>query len=112
MAKRRISSERAAVLALFLTGGDRPRYGLEIIREAGIPSGTVYPLLMQLETDGILASTWERIDESVLGRPKRRLYTLNRHDRARRELRDWEAATAKRRAAQTAATSLPNLAPT
>jgi PadR family transcriptional regulator PadR len=93
---RRISNECAAVLAAFLRA-NRPVYGLEIIREAGIASGTVYPLLIRLERERILSSRWENVDESAAGRPRRRLYTLRRADAARQRLDEWAEATAKRR---------------
>ncbi|WP_034800529.1 PadR family transcriptional regulator [Intrasporangium oryzae] len=52
------------------------RYGSEIGKEAGLPSGTVHPILARLERVGWLESRWEDIDPSVEGRPARRYYRL------------------------------------
>lgn len=38
--------------------------------------GTIYKALGRLEAAGLLSSRWEVIDESVAGRPRRRLYRL------------------------------------
>ena len=55
---------------------DKPFYGLDIIRETGLASGSVYPILHRLETEGWLASRWENIDPTVEARPARRFYSL------------------------------------
>lgn len=34
------------------------RHGYDLIEEIGVKSGTLYPLLMRLEDDGILESEW------------------------------------------------------
>ena len=52
------------------------RYGLGISKEAGLPSGTIYPILARLERAGLLRSAWENIDPSEQGRPRRRHYWL------------------------------------
>nr|WP_244197375.1 PadR family transcriptional regulator [Amycolatopsis coloradensis] len=52
-------------------------YGLEICGAAGLPSGTIHPILTRLEKAGWLRSRWERIDPSELGRPRRRYYSLD-----------------------------------
>ena len=55
----------------------RPRYGLEISRETGLLSGTIYPILVRLEKAGWVASAWEEhADPSKIGRPRRRHYWL------------------------------------
>ena len=51
-------------------------YGIEIGDAAGLPSGTVHPILARLEGLGWLTSRWEDIDPSVAGRPARRYYQL------------------------------------
>jgi PadR family transcriptional regulator, regulatory protein PadR len=60
---------------------DRPAdecYGLELCAAAGLPTGTVHPVLARLENVGWLESRWEDIDTSEAGRPKRRYYRLTR----------------------------------
>lgn len=81
------------ILTFFLHSGGRERYGLEIAKEAGIKSGTLYPALARLERDGLLESRWEEADPAEEGRPRRRMYTLTAPgitaaNEARRELFD------------------------
>jgi DNA-binding PadR family transcriptional regulator len=49
---------------------------VEIGTAAGLPSGTVHPILARLETMGWLTSRWEDIDPRAEGRPVRRYYQL------------------------------------
>jgi PadR family transcriptional regulator PadR len=51
-------------------------YGIEVGRYAGLPSGTVHPILARLEGFGWLESRWEDVDPRVVGRPARRYYRL------------------------------------
>jgi len=51
-------------------------YGLELSKEAGLPSGTIYPMLARLEKDQWVVSRWEDVDPSSEGRPRKRLYQL------------------------------------
>ena len=56
---------------------DGTNYGLEIVAETGLPSGTVYPGLGRLKRSGLVRARWEdqRIAEAE-GRPRRRYYEL------------------------------------
>ena len=51
-------------------------YGAEIGATAGLPSGTVHPILARLEGVRWLESRWEDINPRVEGRPARRYYRL------------------------------------
>jgi PadR family transcriptional regulator PadR len=51
-------------------------YGVEISTQAGLPSGTVHPILARLEGVGWLTSRWEDVDPREAGRPARRYYQL------------------------------------
>jgi PadR family transcriptional regulator PadR len=64
------------VLHALLTDPAKELYGLEIGAAAGLPSGTVHPILARLETVGWLTSRWEDIDPRTEGRPARRYYQL------------------------------------
>lgn len=75
-AQPRLSLQTVNVLALFLTNPKSERYGLEIAREANLPSGTLYPILARLEQHGWLESDWEDIDPVAKGRRPRRYYKL------------------------------------
>jgi len=64
------------VLHVFLEDPARELYGLEIGSGAGLPSGTLHPILARLESVGWLESRWEDIDPSAEGRPARRYYRM------------------------------------
>jgi PadR family transcriptional regulator, regulatory protein PadR len=65
------------VLLAFLEDPERQMYGLEICAAAGLPSGTIHPILARLEKLGWLRSSWEQIDPTQEGRPRRRYYRLD-----------------------------------
>lgn len=52
--------------------------GADVIRTTGIPSGTIYPLLMRFEQAQILESTWETDKPEDMHRPRRRVYRLTK----------------------------------
>lgn len=56
--------------------------GAEITRATGLPSGTLYPILLRLESAGWLRSEWELLSAQELGRPRRRFYTLTQQGAA------------------------------
>jgi DNA-binding PadR family transcriptional regulator len=64
------------VLAALLADPTREMYGAEIGGEAGLPSGTVHPILARLEGVGWLESHWEDVNPRLAGRPARRYYRL------------------------------------
>jgi DNA-binding PadR family transcriptional regulator len=72
----RITTSVAQVLAALLADPGAQRYGLELMRATGQPSGTLYPILTRLQDAGWLRADWEDVDPSVEGRPARRYYRL------------------------------------
>src|SRR5688572_1071109 len=64
------------VLRALLEEPTRELYGVEIGATAGLPSGTVHPILARLEGVGWVQSRWEEIDPRTEGRPPRRYYQL------------------------------------
>jgi DNA-binding PadR family transcriptional regulator len=76
------TSQTQAVLASLLARPEEPRYGLEIANEAGLASGTIYPVLARLERMGWVTSEWENVDESRAARPRRRYYRLTGEGKA------------------------------
>ncbi|MEV4201432.1 PadR family transcriptional regulator [Micromonospora globbae] len=66
----------AKVLSVFLGDPDREWYGLELMRETELPSGTLYPVLARMEAEGWLTSERETEKAHGQGRPRRRYYTL------------------------------------
>jgi PadR family transcriptional regulator PadR len=65
------------VLSVLLDDPTRAMYGLELSQEAGLPTGTIQPILERLVNAGWLERWWEDIDPKTAGRPRRRYYRLN-----------------------------------
>jgi DNA-binding PadR family transcriptional regulator len=72
-----LTPKMAAVLKVFLEDPGQPRYGLELMRRTGQPSGTLYPILAKLERKGWLTGDREDIDPHAEGRPARRVYRIS-----------------------------------
>lgn len=72
----RITSAVARVLAALLDDPAADRYGLDLIRATGLPSGTLYPILIRLQRAEWLTAHWEEIDPVAEGRPARRYYRM------------------------------------
>lgn len=66
----------AAVLKVFLEDPMQERYGAELMKRTGQPSGTLYPILAKLEGAGWIVGGKEDIDPHVAGRPARRNYRI------------------------------------
>jgi PadR family transcriptional regulator, regulatory protein PadR len=64
------------VLRVLLEDPRREVYGRELGEAAGLPSGTIHPILARLEGIGWLESRWEDVDTRAVGRPARRYYRL------------------------------------
>jgi PadR family transcriptional regulator PadR len=71
-----VTPRMADVLKVFLEDAEQPRYGFELMRLTGQPSGTLYPILAKLERAGWLVGGKEDIDASTAGRPPRRFYRI------------------------------------
>lgn len=68
---RRMSLATAQVLSEMLKRPTDEFYGLELIKATGIPSGSLYPIMMRLEDQGWVTSHWEDLEE---GKRKRKFY--------------------------------------
>lgn len=65
------------VLRAMLMEPTAEMYGLQVCAEAGLPSGTIHPILARLEGFGWLESRWEDgTSAQQEGRPRRRYYRL------------------------------------
>jgi PadR family transcriptional regulator len=73
----RMSMQTLRVLKVLLDEPLAEHFGLEISRKAGLPTGSIYPILARLEQAGWLDSSWEDIDPVVAGRRRRRYYQLS-----------------------------------
>jgi DNA-binding PadR family transcriptional regulator len=83
----RSSRQTLDILEALLARPSSWHHGYAVSRQTGVPSGTLYPILIRLDKLGWLETKWE---ESVpQGRPPRHLYRLTGNGRewAREELR-------------------------
>lgn len=65
------------VLQVLVADPSAELYGLELCRAAGLPSGTIHPILARLEKAGWVISRWEEVDVHREGRPRRRYYRVD-----------------------------------
>jgi DNA-binding PadR family transcriptional regulator len=71
------------VLRAMLAEPTQEMYGLQVCQAAGLPSGTIHPILARLEGLGWLESHWEDAVPREEGRPRRRYYKLTEEGAAR-----------------------------
>lgn len=74
----RMSLQTLKVLEAFLENPADELSGSDVHNRSDIASGTLYPILLRLESAGWFVSRWEAIDPTSAGRPRRRLYRLTR----------------------------------
>jgi DNA-binding PadR family transcriptional regulator len=72
----RVTTAVAKVLAALLADPEADRYGLDLMHESGLPSGTLYPIMVRLQRVGWIEAYWEDLDPAEAGRPARRYYRL------------------------------------
>lgn len=71
----RVTAGVARVLAALLEDPASDRYGLDLMKATGMPSGTLYPILARLRKAGWVGAEWETPDPDA-ARPARRYYRL------------------------------------
>jgi PadR family transcriptional regulator, regulatory protein PadR len=76
----RLSRQTLTVLDALLTRPGQWVHGYPLSQTTGIPSGTLYPILMRLEKLHWLETCWE--EPKTPGRPPRHLYRLTGSARA------------------------------
>ena len=82
------------VLRTLLAEPTQEMYGLQICEQAGLPSGTIHPILARLEREhSWLASRWEDVKPEEEGRPRRRYYKLTDDGAARARIALAQATT-------------------
>lgn len=69
-------------------------HGYALMKESGLASGTLYPILARLAERGWLEKSWET-GEDISG-PPRRIYTLTPLGRAQMQDQEKEVLTASR----------------
>lgn len=72
----RMTLETLKVLGAMLDKSDEQHYGLELSKQTGLASGSLYPILMRLEKNKWVTSAWEDVDAKEAGRKPRRYYKL------------------------------------
>ena len=81
------------VLRALLAEPTQEMYGLQICADAGLPSGTIHPILARLERLGWLQSRWEDASPREKGRPRRRYYRLTEDGAERARISLAQATT-------------------
>ena len=79
----RISLQTLRALEAFLDSPADELSGADVQKRSGLASGTLYPILLRLESAGWFVSRWENIDPASAGRPRRRLYRITPNGLAR-----------------------------
>src|SRR5580698_6559005 len=72
----RISLQTLRVLEAFLENPLEEFAGADVQKRGKLASGTLYPILLRLESAGWFVSRWESVNPAHVGRPRRRLYRL------------------------------------
>lgn len=90
----RLTHATAKVLAALLAEPAGHHYGYDLMRETGLKSGVLYPILALLHGWEWVERHWEHLDEDA-GRPPRRYYRLT--GAGAREARQWIDAAASER---------------
>lgn len=92
MTEIRLTQPALKVLRFFLDKPRDSRSGAEIAKATRVLSGTLYPMLIRMESAGWLRSEWEEIDPREIGRPRRRFYKLTAvgQNQANRALADLQ----------------------
>lgn len=75
MARNRQPSKQMRLLLDALSAGQQEwRHGYDLMKETGLSSGTLYPLLMRMTDQGLVESEWR--EPAQPGRPARHAYRL------------------------------------
>jgi len=87
------------VLRVFLADATARQYGYDLMKAAGLPSGTLYPMLARLQDQGLVTSEWEPRPADAAGRPPRKYYQLTAEGARVARLELAHASLAARRGA-------------
>lgn len=87
MTRSRALSPQALSVVAVLADSDDWRHGYDLMAQAEVKSGTLYPLLMRLEAQGFLEARW--VESPQAGRPPRHVYRLTPAGR------DWAGSLAE-----------------
>lgn len=93
MSDKRMTEPTRKVLQALLDGFEQEHYGLALSRQADIPHGTMYGILVRLESWGWVEHRLEYPDDRAA--PPRRYYRLTRDGAARAQAALAHAAEAR-----------------
>jgi DNA-binding PadR family transcriptional regulator len=79
----RLSLQTLRVLEAFLDNPADELAGSDVQKRGRLASGTLYPILLRLESAGWFVSRWESVAPAHVRRPRRRLYRLTPNGLAR-----------------------------
>lgn len=71
---RRPSKQMLVLLEALSTRAAQWRHGYDLMKDTGLFSGTLYPLLMRMADQGLVEAEWRKPIQ--LGRPARHAYRL------------------------------------
>lgn len=71
---RRPSRQMLALLEALAVDGRQWRHGYDLMKQTGLFSGTIYPLLMRMTDGGLVEAEWR--EPTQPGRPARHAYRL------------------------------------
>ncbi|WP_294330358.1 PadR family transcriptional regulator [uncultured Sphingomonas sp.] len=71
---RRPSKQMLRLLEALAAHPQQWRHGYDLMKETGLLSGTLYPLLMRMTDQGLVDAEWRAPEQ--LGRPARHAYRL------------------------------------
>ena len=71
---RRPSRQMLILMAALSARTQRWRHGYDLMKETGLSSGTLYPLLMRMADKGLIEAEWREPERP--GRPPRHVYRL------------------------------------
>jgi PadR family transcriptional regulator, regulatory protein PadR len=89
----RMTMPTQLVLRALLAEPTQEMYGLQICQAAGLPSGTIHPILARFERLGWLESRWEDANPQEEGRPRRRYYRMSEDGAERARIALAQAST-------------------
>lgn len=72
--KRRPSKQMLSLLVVLIEEASVWRHGYDLMKDTGLSSGTLYPLLMRMTEQGLVEAEWQ--EPVQRGRPARHAYRL------------------------------------
>jgi DNA-binding PadR family transcriptional regulator len=62
---RRLSRLMRILLERLMAQAPRPQHGYELMKETGLSSGTLYPLLMRMADQGLVEAEWRAPSQEI-----------------------------------------------